>query len=68
MLMARGRVGRIVHLRRGEKKPAYVMTVVDRATRCITSWAVVWQRSDFSKLNPGSGGLKLPVRRAMLAR
>jgi hypothetical protein len=24
--------------------------------------------TDFSKLNPGSGGLKLPVRRAMLAR
>ena len=28
-----------------EKKPAYIMTAVDRATRCIVGVAVVWERS-----------------------
>lgn len=28
-----------------KKKAAYIVTAVDRATRCIVGWAVVWERT-----------------------
>ena len=35
---------RAVHLRRPKKEQAYVVTCVDRATRCILGWRVLWER------------------------
>ena len=35
----------MVHLCREEKNVVYLVTAVDRATRCILSWAVLAQRS-----------------------
>ena len=37
--------GRVVHLHWGEKKQIYVITIVDRFTRCYLGFQVVWQRT-----------------------
>jgi len=37
--------GRIVHLYRGQKNPIFVITIVDRLTRCFLGFRVVWQRT-----------------------
>ena len=37
--------GRVVHLHRGEKKRIYILTLVDRATRCYLGFQVVWERT-----------------------
>jgi hypothetical protein len=37
--------GRVVHLRRLKKSPAYVVTVVERQTRCVVAWAVCESRT-----------------------
>lgn len=39
-----GRTRRGVYLCRAEKNKAYIVTEVDRATRCIIGWDVVWER------------------------
>jgi len=41
----RSRNGRAVHLHWGEKNQIYVLTIVDRATRCYLGLRVVWQRT-----------------------
>jgi IS1 family transposase len=40
-----GWIGWVVHLRRGQKNRVYILTVVDRTTRCILSWDVVTDRT-----------------------
>jgi len=37
--------GRVIHLHRGQKKQIYILTIVDRLTRCYLGFQVVWQRS-----------------------
>ena len=44
-LFHRDRVGRALHLCPREKNEVYVVTAVDRATRCVVGHAVVPQRS-----------------------
>ena len=39
------RNGRTLHFHRREKKPVYIITIVDRATRCFLSYKVVWERT-----------------------
>lgn len=39
------RVGLALHFHRGEKNKVYIVTAVDRATRCIIGWDVVWERT-----------------------
>jgi IS1 family transposase len=41
----RSRDGRVVHLYRGQKKQIFVITIVDRLTRCFLGYKVVWQRT-----------------------
>jgi len=40
-----GRNGRIVHLHRPQKNRIYILTLVDRQTRCYLGWQVVWERT-----------------------
>jgi insertion element IS1 protein InsB len=37
--------GRVVHLYRGQKNQIFVITIVDRVTRCYLGFQVVWQRT-----------------------
>ena len=37
--------GRAVHLHRGQKNQIFVITIVDRFTRCYLGFKVVWQRT-----------------------
>jgi IS1 family transposase len=37
-------IGRIVYLHREQKNEAYIVTNVDRVTRCIVGWDVVFER------------------------
>ncbi len=37
--------GRVVHLYRGQKNQIFVITIVDRLTRCYLGFQVVWQRT-----------------------
>lgn len=39
------RNGRVVHLYRGQKKQIFVITIVDRFTRCYLGFRVVWERT-----------------------
>ena len=39
------RAGRAVHLYRGQKNQIFVITIVDRLTRCYLGFRVVWQRT-----------------------
>ena len=41
----RGRNGRTLHFHRREKKQIYIITIVDRATRCFLGYKVVWERT-----------------------
>jgi insertion element IS1 protein InsB len=41
----KGRIGRVVYLRRQEKNKIYVLAIVDRDTRCVLSWDVVLERT-----------------------
>ena len=37
--------GRVVHIYRGQKNQIFVITIVDRLTRCYLGFQVVWQRT-----------------------
>jgi insertion element IS1 protein InsB len=37
--------GRVVHLYRGQKNQIFIVTIVDRLTRCYLGYQVVWQRT-----------------------
>ena len=37
--------GRVVHLYRGQKNQIFVITIVDRLTRCYLGFRVVWERT-----------------------
>jgi len=37
--------GRGIHLHRGQKNQIYIITIVDRLTRCYLGFQVVWQRT-----------------------
>ena len=39
------RNGRVIHLHRGQKNQIYIITIVDRLTRCYLGCKVVWQRT-----------------------
>jgi len=41
----RSRDGRVVHLHRGQKNQIFIITIVDRLTRCYLGFKVVWQRT-----------------------
>lgn len=41
----RSRDGRGIHLYRGEKKEIFIITIVDRLTRCYLGFRVVWHRT-----------------------
>ena len=41
----RSRDGRVVHLHWGQKKQIFIITIVDRLTRCYLGFKVVWQRT-----------------------
>lgn len=41
----RSRDGRVVHLHWGQKNQIFIITIVDRLTRCYLGFKVVWQRS-----------------------
>ena len=46
-ILVQGRDGWTLNLRRQEKNRIYLLTFVDRATRCILAWMVRYKRNGY---------------------